>query len=663
MKKTEIKKNFLILKILLIVCMAVLIAKFLIVTIYYNGGFEAMAKFQTKIVISNPMPRGEIFDRKSKLIAGNKQAKNLIYINVNSKSDEEEWELVQNLAQNIDVKPPLTKLSKVDYEDLIIRENSEEMYSRLSTEEQLLSQKEVDEKLRNKVTKTDYDELVKMYGLEAVDLKIRIDNSSSTTPQVLATNLSVEEQYYIQNNIGKIGGCFIINSWERIHPYGDTLKGMLGSVGEIPSEELNKYESLGYSSNDLVGTGYIEKELESILKSQSEKIEIYFDDSGNINNYRVIQEGKEGKDVKLTIDIELQKKVDKILKTALKNDSYKNFHTAFSSIVDPDTGELLAVSGIYEDDKKYYDNSIGQFTTAYEIGSVIKPAILGLGYDTGTWEWNKTITDAPIDFGGGTIKSSYHDYGQVDEYQAIKVSSNIYFYDILLNLAGLDYTGNSGFPQEVDQKYFDMVRKELQSYGLGVSTGIDFANEITGVVSSQRGVGLYADIANGQYDTYTPLALTQYMSVLANGKYRMKMNYVYSINSPGEIGKIGNEQMRVSPEILNQTPVGDKDMAHIQDTLAGPSQVGGTTNAAFDSRYQIGSKSGTSESFYFEQGMKEAIKTDNSSFIAYAPYNDPEMAVSVIFPYWTPDGEVSKYSATDAGGEILDACYDLGYIK
>lgn len=663
MKKTEIKRNFLILKIILFLLFFILLLKFLMITIYYRGGFESMAKFQTKTVIENPMPRGEIFDRNNNILAGNKEYKNLIYINDGNKNNQELWKLATTLSKQITTPLGNNQLLKVDYQDLIIRENGDQFFERLSFEEQQLPQEELDKKLRSKVTKKDYEDLVAKYGEKAIEYKIKMDVSSASTPLVLVKKLNKKDQYFVQSNLGKLGGCFVVDDWERTYPYKETFSGWLGTVGKIPEEEYEKYKSQGYGANELVGTSYIEKEMEPVLNARTQKIEIFFDQEGNIINYQTTDKGKEGLDIILTIDIKLQKEIENILKRYLKEDSYKYFKTAFSSVVNPNTGELLAVGGIYEDDKKYYDNSIGQITTAYEIGSVIKPAILGLGYDTGIWEQNTIINDAPLDFGGGTIKSSYHNSGMIDEFEAIKHSSNIYFYDILLKMANLDYTGASGFPAEVEQKYFDQVREELQRYGLGSKTGVGFNSEITGVVSTNRTVGLYADIANGQYDTYTPLALTQYVGGLANGTSRMKMNYLYSVNHPGEIGKPGREKMRVQPEILNKLPVGAEDMKHVQDTLAEPSKPGGTTNAAADSRYKIGSKSGTSESFYFEAGMKEAVKTDNASFIAYAPYNDPKIAVSVLFPFWTPDGYVNKPSATTAGAEILDALYDAGYTK
>ncbi|MFV0288392.1 MAG: penicillin-binding transpeptidase domain-containing protein [Mycoplasmatales bacterium] len=658
-----INKKIKIFKNIIIILFIILIGKFLMVTLYYSEDFTNLASSQTNITLENPMPRGEIFDRNNKLVVGNKEQKNLVYLGSDDIDNEQEWEITKELTQNIDVSKNSTTLNEDDYKDLIIRENYEEIMTRVNQNSVKYKDLELEDALRDEVTQADYDKLAQEYGQEEIKLKILMDASSESYAKVLVENLTEKEQYFLRANFGKLGGCFIVSDWERYYPYQQSLRTILGSVGDIPEEEVDKYESLGYSSSDQVGISYIEKEQEMYLKSTPQKYQIYYDDAGNITNYKIIQTGTAGKDLKLTIDIELQKDIEKILQNRLEEDAYQYFKTDYSSIVDVQTGELLAIAGKYEDDEKYYDVTINNFTTAYEVGSIVKPAVLLMGYYKDTWEWGQQVYDTPMQIGTVT-KGSYHNYGTIDENRAIGVSSNVYFYQVLLKLAGINYAQGDTIPGTIDKEYFDLVRGEFAKFGLGVKTGIDFDNEIEGVKSTDQGAGLYVDLANGQYDTYTPLQVTQYAATLANGKNRMKVNYLYSVNEPGGIGKIGNEINRVSPQVLNVLDEDTKDIKHVQDTLIKPSTIsGGTTGQIADSRYDFGSKSGTSESFYKDETMKEAVKTDNSSFIGYAPYTNPQIAVSVFLPYWTKDGEVTKASAVETGGEVLDACYEHGYIK
>ncbi len=656
-----------VLKFFFLFFFVVLIFKFWLVTNFYSEGYSELAKHQTNIILKNPMPRGEIYDRNNKLIVGNEEKKNLVYLNNYKKSNEDMWKLSKTLVDNIHIDEGDYNLVENDYKDLIIRENQEEIYKRYNENESNYDIEsedfDIDSALRDQVKKSDYDKLVKKYGKKVIDLKILMDSSSTSNPKVLAKNLSSEDVYYINENVGKLGGCFVMSDWKRSYPYKNTLRTFLGNVGDIPAEDLASYKSLGYSQADKIGISYVEKEEEMYLRSTPQEVSFYFDNEGNITNYEVVNMGKSGDDIKLTIDIELQKKVDEILKDSLKNDSFKYHKTNYASVTDPNTGEILALSGIFEDGKQLYDLSIQNFTTAYEIGSVVKPALLLIGYDLGVWDWDTVINDIPMDLGGGIVKSSYNNYGPIDENDAIKHSSNVYFYYLILKIAGINYTGPSSLPSTISDESFTTVRKEFSRFGLGTKTGIDFDNELEGVKNSGKGVGLYMDLANGQYDTYTPLQMAQYVATLANGKARMKMNYLYSINEPAKQGVIGPEIKRINSEVMNYLSYDSKDIKHVQEALALPSTPGGTTASAADSRYKIGSKSGTSESFYYEEGMKSAYKTNNSSFIAYAPYKNPKIAVSVLYPYWTPDGDLSKESATNSGAKILDAAYDLGYMK
>ncbi len=648
-------------KNILLFLFIILIFKFLLITVYYEEGYTRLSEFQTNITVQNPMPRGEIFDRKDRLIVGNKESINLIYLGSEDIDNEYEWSIAQKLSNNLDMSNMKANITENDYKDLVIRENYYELIQRINNNYEKYGNMELDEALKEEINESDYKNITNKYSKDAIDLKILMDMSSVNSPKTLLENISVEEQYYIEQNLGSLGGSFIISDWERYYPYDDTLRSFLGTVGDIPQEEQKKYKNLGYSSDDQVGVSYIEKAQEDYLKPTPQEYKIYFDEKGNIVNYKIVSPGSSGYDIKLTIDIELQEEVDKILSSNLKSDNYKYYKTNYSSIIDVNTGELLVLAGKYKDKKEIYDISINNFTTAYEIGSVIKPIVLLTGYQTNTWKWGKHVYDQPMDLGGVT-KASYNNYGDIDEYGAILHSSNVYFYTMALQLAGIDFWGGDALPPEIDQEYFDILRTSYSQFGLGEKTGIGFDNELEGVKSSDRRVGLYMDMANGQYDTYTPLQMTQYAATIANGQYRMKVNYLYSINNSGQKDKIGKEIKKIDPEVLNVLDYAPKDIKHVQDTLIGPTSPGGTAYQIADSRYQFAAKTGTSESFYYEPSMVESVPTNNTSLITYAPYKEPEIAMSVIMPYWTSAGNTYKTSATEIGGQILDACYDAGYI-
>lgn len=129
------------------------------------------------------------------------------------------------------------------------------------------------------------------------------------------------------------------------------------------------------------------------------------------------------------------------------------------------------------------------------------------------------MIDEPLHFqDGGTKRSYFNKDGQVriNDSEALMHSSNVYMFKTALKMAGLDYSNNMPLPSDVSvpgQK----LRKGLNQVGLGVKTGIDLPNEVTGQIEPLKdNPGNYLDLAIGQYDTYSPLQLAQYVSTIAN---------------------------------------------------------------------------------------------------------------------------------------------------
>ena len=169
---------------------------------------------------------------------------------------------------------------------------------------------------------------------------------------------------------------------------------------------------------DRVGTSYLEYQYESILRGTKTKYTI--DDEGN---YVVLEEGQRGNDIVLTIDIELQKEIEKIIEDELiytrKNDKYSNyFDRAFVVISDPNTGEILAMAGkqLKEENGKYkvYDYSSGVINASITPGSSVKAASHMVGYVTGNLKIGEVRNDACIKIAATPLKCSYTTYGNIN---------------------------------------------------------------------------------------------------------------------------------------------------------------------------------------------------------------------------------------------------------
>jgi len=208
---------------------------------------------------------------------------------------------------------------------------------------------------------------------------------------------------------------------------------------------------------------------------------------------------------------------------------------------------------------------------------------------------------------------------------------------------------------------FSELRSYYSQFGLGVSTGIDLDNESTGVQGGSDVPGTALDLGIGQYDTYTPLQLVQYTSAIANGGYRIKPQLVKEIRKPTiKTDEIGGTQHSFEPDVLNRITMKEE---YIKDVQSGFKRVtqeqGGTGYAAFHTaNYNPAGKSGTAQAYEKNPSGGDPIKVNNSNFVAFAPANNPEIAVAVVVPSaFVPSAPntITKELARSA----LDTYFDL----
>lgn len=127
--------------------------------------------------------------------------------------------------------------------------------------------------------------------------------------------MTPKEIAIVSENLEKLPGVDTTTDWDRYYPYGKTLRSVLGDVSSsdegLPKEQLDYYLSKDYNRNDRVGKSYLEKQYEDILHGQKAKVKKITDKAGNVLKTEVISEGERGKDLVLTIDMDLQLAVEK----------------------------------------------------------------------------------------------------------------------------------------------------------------------------------------------------------------------------------------------------------------------------------------------------------------------------------------------------------------
>ncbi len=195
-------------------------------------------------------------------------------------------------------------------------------------------------------------------------------------------------------------------------------------------------------------------------------------------NSKVVQEGERGKDLVLTLDMELQKRLDKIvqkeLKAAIEKYPNKNQYMddAYAVAMDPQTGEILAISGQKwdRDENKFVDTSYLAANGKYEPGSAVKAATLLAGYEEGVVTKGEPIYDSPIKLKGTEEKSSYRNFGEINDIEALKYSSNVYMFHIAMRIGG-DPTYEHNEKLDFNPAQFQVMRNYYSQFGLGTETG------------------------------------------------------------------------------------------------------------------------------------------------------------------------------------------------
>ena len=357
--------------------------------------------------------------------------------------------------------------------------------------------------------------------------------------KVIDNDVTDTEYAQVAEKINELDGFNIKWSWERVYPYGSYFRSILGNISKsevgIPKEDKEYYLNVGYSLTDRVGISYLEKQYESILKGTKTIYSV-----NNNGDYKVVSEGKRGNDIVLSIDIELQKAVEDILTEELllaktePNSEY--FDSSFVVISNPKTGEILAMAGkqvkLDEGSYKVYDYTPGVITSSVTPGSSVKGASHIVGYKTGNLTIGEVRNDACIKIAATPQKCSFTEYGNINDVEALKYSSNTYQFQTAIRVGNGYYQYDE--PLIIDENAFNIYRSIFAEFGLGVKTGIDLPNEISGYKGKNTLSGLLLDFSIGQYDNYTPIQLSQYINTIANGGYRIEphiLNSVYSSTS------------------------------------------------------------------------------------------------------------------------------------
>ena len=648
--KIEIEKRYNILNFIIILALLVLVISLFVVQVVGKEKYETELENLTKTVIyGESAPRGRIYDRNGKLIVDNKPSKVIYYKKPSGITTKEEIKIAYKLANMINLD--FTKLNDYDFKVFWIKNHPDEAKEKITDEEwKKLDERKLtnDEIYELEIERVTAEELAVYTDLDkkAAYIYTLMNTGYSYDEKVIKNEDVTDEEYaLVSENLSDLKGVNTKLDWERSYLYGSVFRSILGNVSTsksgIPAELKDYYLEKGYSLDDRVGTSNLEYQYEDILRGKKNKYQVMSDGS-----YKLLEEGKRGNDIVLTIDIELQKALEEILTeevlNAKKEANTEYYNGSFVIISDPKTGEILAMAGKQlkqNDDGSYsvidFTSGITQSTAV--MGSVVKGASHIVGYNTGALKIGEVRYDNCVKIAATPKKCSWKYLGRLNDITALAQSSNTYQYYTAINVGKGTYKYNK--PLVIDKSAFTTYRDTFAEFGLGVETGIDLPNESTGIKGNDSTSGLLLDFSIGQNDTYTPIQLAQYINTIANNGTRMTpylYKGLYDDTSSYDQNKKELNKVNTKQEYMDRVHEGFKAVLQY-----------GTGAGYIDLSYKPAGKTGTSQSFVDTNDDKKVDKeTITTTFVAYAPYDDPKVTFTIVSPNISrPDGKTSHQSS------------------
>ncbi len=466
-------------------------------------------------------------------------------------------------------------------------------------------------------------------------------NFSNSTTFTLADNVSMDLIAYIKEHHQDYEGVDVES--EAVRQYNTTYAAhLLGTVGPMYAEEWNGTdnggpysEKQGYTMNDTIGKTGLERALEEYLHGTagSRTMETDLGSGAALEDEANSSAPQPGDNVITTIDLELQ---------AVAEESLANYVSGYQRggaavALDPNTGEVLAMASYPTYDLENFnrdydeieaDSRSPQLNRAtqglYPPGSTFKVLSAIAALEEGVIDANTTFTCTGVfELGGQEFACNNHDTPMtLDVTQAIKYSCNTFFYNVGQRLTG------------------EHLEDWCDRFGLGNVTGIEI-DESAGHAAgpTYRDIMRKADptlrewqggddvnAAIGQSDNaFTPLQLANYMAAVINGGTLYKPTLVKNIKTYDYSDVVEESE----PEILGTIEFSDATWNLVMQGMNEVTAEGGTAATTFaDYPIAVGGKTGSAEMTENRDGVE--INYTNGLFIAFAPFDDPEIVVCVV---------------------------------
>ena len=585
-------------------------------------------------------PRGEILDRYGRQIAVNRDGYNIVFNKAYVKDDLNDVILtLVNLLEQADTQwndeLPISKTEPYTFTE---DGDTDQLVKKLKLAHYATPQNCIDEMVE-KYKLEDYsgDALRKIMGVRySMDIK----DFSVSYPYTFAEDIPSELMLKISESAFLLSGVTV--EVVPFRQYTDTslAVNLIGSVGPIFKEEWEEYRKKGYSYNDKVGKSGIEAWGEEYLRGTDGEMTYRLDNEGNILSKEVTVEPKAGKTVMLTLDKTMQRIAQNSLEETVKELQSKGgtARAGAAVVVDIKNGGVLTAANY----PTYDSATLGENYTAlsqnpdkpltdrafqgvYPIGSTIKPIVAIAAMDNGLYDTDEHIFCSKRYTLFGDYQPSCMGYHRsIGLTTALSKSCNYFFFELGRRVGAITLTD-----------YF-------KQFGLGVKTGVE-VDDASGIILEPKSNGIGGDtlqISIGQLNAFTPLQLANYAATLANGGTHYKAGLINQIVSYD----LSETYKEFKPEVRNTINITNATLGEVKAGMLSVTEDGTGSRVFADYPITVGGKTGTAET---------AKGADHTVFIAFAPYENPEIAVAVIIEH----GKYSSYS-----GGLLKAIFNAYFF-
>lgn len=474
---------------------------------------------------------------------------------------------------------------------------------------------------------------------------------SAKVPYTFASDISATSMYQILENGTRFPGVDVITVPVREYVSGTTACHIIGTVGPIYAEEYAELKDKGYSYNDILGKSGIEAAAEEYLRGTAGKRVLSKNAQGVVTFEVEALAPEPGRTVVLALDSRVQQAAqnaltEKIqsLRTTGAEGKGKDVKSGSVVVLDIKTGGVITCASWPDYDLSTYSKNYNALLTdpdnplfnralngAFPCGSTFKPGVALAALTDGIIRADQSIncTYTYEYYAPSYVPKCMSRHGHLKVGTAIEKSCNYYFYEVgrLMGSSLFNYLTLYGFGQKTGVE-------------IGESSGVQQTPESLRAIGGAWVGGDYLQLAIGQRGSYTPIQLAAYAMMIGNSGVRYKTHFIKSIRSYD-----GKSETVIPAEVAAKVEWSEQAISAVRNGMIAVGKTG-TARASFaNAPYTVACKTGTAQT-----GIADA--SDHGTFIAYAPADNPEIAVSVVVENGT-----SSASAWVAR-QVMDAYFE-----